>query len=90
MAAARGWTGQEWACLDELWGVKESGWRTDAGGPEGAYGIPQSYPGNKMASAGEDWLTNPATQIAWGLGYIAGRWISPCAALAQWTPQRGY
>jgi hypothetical protein len=35
-----------------------------------------------MASAGEDWMTNPQTQINWGLGYIAGRYHSPCGALA--------
>ena len=48
----------------------------------GAYGIPQSLPASKMASAGADWQTNPATQIAWGLGYIQGRYGSPCGAWA--------
>jgi hypothetical protein len=33
-----------------------------------------------MASAGADWRTNAATQIEWGLTYIAGRYGSPCAA----------
>jgi hypothetical protein len=33
-----------------------------------------------MASAGDDWRTNPATQIRWGLGYIGSRYGSPCAA----------
>ena len=33
-----------------------------------------------MASAGSDWRTNPATQIKWGLGYIASRYGSPCSA----------
>jgi hypothetical protein len=35
-----------------------------------------------MASAGADWATNPATQIAWGLGYIADRYSTPCGAWA--------
>ncbi len=35
-----------------------------------------------MASAGADWQTNAATQIAWGLAYIAGGYATPCAALA--------
>jgi hypothetical protein len=35
-----------------------------------------------MASAGADWQTNAATQITWGLGYIAGRYSTPCGA---WT-----
>ena len=48
----------------------------------GAYGIPQSLPGSKMASAGADWRTNAATQINWGLGYIDARYGSPCGAWA--------
>jgi len=80
MAAARGWTGAEWTCLESLWD-KESGWNASASNPSsGAYGIPQSLPGSKMASAGSDWQTNPATQIEWGLGYIADVYGSPCGA----------
>jgi len=33
-----------------------------------------------MASAGGDWATNAVTQVRWGLGYIAGRYGSPCNA----------
>jgi hypothetical protein len=76
--AARGWSGQ-FSCLDSLW-TRESNWRVYASNPSGAYGIPQSLPGSKMASAGADWRTNPATQIRWGLGYIASTYGSPCAA----------
>ena len=65
-----------------LW-QKESNWRYTARNPSsGAYGIPQSLPGSKMASAGADWQTNPATQIKWGLGYIAARYGTPCSAWA--------
>jgi hypothetical protein len=81
MAAARGWAGAEWDALYALWN-QESGFRTDAGSPSHAYGIPQSLPGNKMASAGPDWMTNPATQIKWGMGYIAGRYSDPIGAWA--------
>ena len=56
-------------CLLDLWN-QESGWRYDAENASGAYGIPQALPGSKMASAGPDWETNPATQIEWGLTYI--------------------
>jgi hypothetical protein len=81
MAEARGWGG-EWGCLEKLWD-KESHWNERAMNRySGAYGIPQSLPGSKMASAGSDWQTNPATQIKWGLGYIAGRYKSPCGAWA--------
>lgn len=80
LAAARGWTGSEWYCLYQLW-QRESGWRTLAGNPSsGAYGIPQSLPGSKMASAGDDWRTNPSTQITWGMGYIARTYGTPCNA----------
>jgi hypothetical protein len=85
IAAEWGWTGVEWLCLDNLF-EKESNWRTEADNPSSsAYGIPQALPGNKMASAGADWLTNPATQITWGLGYIKGRYGTPCGAWAAWT-----
>jgi hypothetical protein len=69
----------QWTCLLKLWN-QESGWRYDAYNPSGAYGIPQSLPGSKMASAGSDWRTNPATQIKWGLGYISQIYGTPCGA----------
>ncbi|MBM7410565.1 hypothetical protein JOE38_000388 [Clavibacter michiganensis] len=79
--ASQGMGDDEYACLDYLW-TKESGWRVNAYNPSGAYGIPQALPGSKMASAGADWQTNPATQITWGLGYIESRYGSPCGAKA--------
>jgi hypothetical protein len=70
----------QFPCLNKLWN-KESNWRDTASNPSsGAYGIPQALPGSKMKSAGSDWRTNPATQIKWGLGYIEGRYGSPCKA----------
>lgn len=102
MAAAHGWTGKQWDCLLTLWNG-ESQWnhkalndntgnnRFDPGkvGRYGdAYGIPQSLPPNKMASAGPDWKTNPATQIKWGIGYIDDRYGNPCAALGKWRERR--
>jgi len=77
-----GWGSDQFRCLDLLW-TRESGWRADAyNASSGAYGIPQSLPGSKMASAGADWRTNAATQIDWGLGYIDARYGSPCGAWA--------
>lgn len=82
MVAARGWGANQFTCLDRLW-TKESNWNPYATNPSsGAYGIPQSLPASKMATAGGDWRTNPATQISWGLGYIAARYGTPCAAWA--------
>lgn len=67
-------------CLDRLW-TKESGWSTTATNrSSGAYGIPQALPGSKMSVYGDDWRTNPATQIKWGLDYIKGRYRTPCGA----------
>lgn len=80
LAATRGWTGDEWTCLNALW-TRESGWRHTADNPNSsAYGIPQALPGSKMSSAGGDWASNPATQVKWGLGYISNRYGSPCKA----------
>lgn len=90
MAAALGWTGSQWTALQELW-TRESGWNTFAKNPSsGAYGIPQSLPAGKMASVGSDYLTNPATQIKWGLEYIAGRYGSPAGAWAHETSAGWY
>ena len=81
MLASFGFATSQWSCLDSLWN-QESGWRYNAENASGAYGIPQALPGSKMASAGSDWLTNPATQIKWGLGYIKNTYGTPCNAWA--------
>jgi len=74
-----GFSTSQWGCLKDLWN-QESGWRYNAENASGAYGIPQALPGSKMASAGADWLTNPTTQIKWGLGYIKATYGTPCGA----------
>jgi hypothetical protein len=85
----RGWDYNQFSCLVKLWN-RESNWRWNATNKSsGAYGIPQSLPATKMASAGADWRTNPDTQIRWGLGYISGRYGNPCAALAH-SDRRGW
>ena len=79
-ASMYGWGGEQFSCLESLW-QKESGWNYLAyNDSSGATGIAQALPGDKMASAGEDWLTSARTQIIWGLGYIDGSYGSPCAA----------
>ncbi|GAA4150891.1 hypothetical protein [Leifsonia shinshuensis] len=78
--AAFGWGQDQMGCLISLWN-HESGWRADAyNTSSGAYGIPQSLPASKMASAGPDWMTNQNTQVNWGLDYINRSYGSPCAA----------
>ncbi|WP_341924660.1 lytic transglycosylase domain-containing protein [Nocardioides psychrotolerans] len=82
LLAEFGFSSDQFGCLDSLW-TRESGWNVYADNPSSsAYGIPQSLPGSKMASAGADWATNPVTQIRWGLGYIQDRYGSPCGAWA--------
>lgn len=85
-----GFSIDQMSCLDPLWD-HESGWNELAQNPSsGAYGIPQALPGDKMASHGGDWQTNPATQIAWGLDYIEGRYGSPCGAWEFWQANNWY
>ncbi|MFF8376263.1 transglycosylase SLT domain-containing protein [Streptomyces sp. NPDC015661] len=69
----------------------ESGWNhTATNSSSGAYGLVQALPGSKMASAGSDWKTNPATQIKWGLKYMNERYGSPNAAWAFWQANGWY
>lgn len=75
-----GFDASQFSCLDSLW-AGESDWDYTATNPSsGAYGIPQSLPATKMATAGADWETNPITQIRWGLQYISDAYGTPCAA----------
>ena len=81
IVASHGWAGSEFGCLVNLWN-RESGWNAHAANPSGAYGIPQALPGSKMGAAGGDWQNDYKVQIRWGVGYIAGRYGSPCGAWA--------
>ena len=70
---------------------RESGWDyTATNSGSGAYGLVQALPGSKMASAGADWRTNPATQIKWGLSYMNSRYGSPCGAWSFWQAHSWY
>jgi hypothetical protein len=100
MAGRYGWSsGPQWTCLDELW-TRESGWSQYAdtrktgldapGAAVYAYGIPQARPAAKLVAAGPGWLTDPATQIRWGLGYIASAYGTPCGAWAHETTDGWY
>ena len=92
MAAGAGWRGRQLHCLDQLWTRESAGtWNPTVTDPtSGAYGIPQAMPGSKMASAGTGWRTGAATQIRWGLGYIAIRYHTPCGAWAHEIAQGWY
>lgn len=79
-----GFGSDQWGCLEKL--VQgESNWNYKARNPSsGAYGLFQSLPGHKMGSVAGDWADNPVTQITWGLGYIKGRYGTPCGAYNTW------
>ncbi len=82
MLSMYGWGSDQFACFDKII-TQESGWNVSATNrSSGAYGIPQALPGSKMATAGADWQTNPATQIKWALGYVQARYSTPCGAWA--------
>ncbi len=84
MKSLYGWGGGNWPALYQLW-QGESGWNYKAlNKSSGAYGIPQSLPASKMASAGADWRTNPTTQIKWGLKYIKSVYGNPMNAYSKW------
>lgn len=69
----------------------ESGWDyTATNASSGAYGLAQALPASKMASAGADWKTNPATQIKWGLDYMNDRYGSPVGAWNFWSANHWY
>jgi hypothetical protein len=90
IAAQQGLNQQQWVCLDQLW-YQESKFQTTARNHRsGAFGIPQALPASRMASAGADWRTNPATQIKWGLSYIKVRYGTACNAWAHWKRDRWY
>lgn len=64
----------------------ESGWDYHAvNRSSGAYGLPQSLPAGKLASAGADWRDNPVTQLRWANNYAVGRYGSWEAAYHYWA-----
>lgn len=90
IATQAGLNQEQWVCLDSLW-YQESKFQTTARNHRsGAFGIPQALPASRMASAGADWRTNPATQVKWGLSYIKVRYGTACNAWAHWKRNRWY
>ena len=91
-----GWARQAGVSEDDLYTAltliyHESGCRVNAtNASSGAYGIPQSLPGTKMASAGADWETNPVTQIRWMIGYVTSRYGGWSQAMTWWWEHHWY
>lgn len=87
MMLEAGFGQDQWSCLESLW-TRESGWNQYSDNPTSdAYGIPQALPGSKM---GPGWQDNPEVQIRWGLGYVKGRYGTPCAAWSSFRAKGWY
>jgi hypothetical protein len=75
-----GMSQSEFGCLDALW-ISESDWDPTADNPtSSAYGIPQALTGGTHDNLPGDYMTNPVSQIRWGLWYIRESYGSACAA----------
>lgn len=84
LAAARGWTGDNWNALYVLW-MRESGWNPrSVNRSSGACGIPQALPCSKIPDK------STAGQIQWGLNYIQNRYGSPSNAMSHWQLKHWY
>lgn len=87
---ANGYSEADWSAA--TWIINhESGWNPQATNPSsGAFGICQSLPGSKMASAGADWQTNYQTQFKWFLSYVDGRYSGAQNAYNFWQVHHYY
>ncbi len=84
LLAAAGIPESDWQAVDYIVS-KESSWRHDAvNAGSGATGLCQSLPATKMASEGEDYMTNPVTQLRWCHKYAVQRYGGWWGAHAFW------
>ncbi len=81
LAIVNGIEGQEWECLDTLWGQNESGWFATAQNKvTSAFGIAQ-FLDSTWLGTGFKKSSDPEIQIKAGLVYIKNRYQTPCKAL---------
>ena len=80
---------RQYNCINALF-TRESKWNPLAGKVTSAYGIPQAFPGSKMAAFGSNWRTSPITQVKWGIWYADSRYGSACAAWSFWEAHGWY
>lgn len=74
----------DWAATDYIVS-HESSWITTNTNPiSGAYGLCQANPREKMASAGDDYMSNPVTQLKWCHSYSQQRYGGWWSSLAFW------
>ena len=82
--------GAQYGCAANII-TRESGWNVYATNrSSGAYGLAQALPAGKMASAGADWRTDPATQLRWMRAYVDARYGGACGAWAFWQAHAWY
>ena len=76
------WGDDQWDAFS--WIVNdESGWNPTAEEPSShAYGLGQALPASKMRGFGDDYLSNPVTQLRWMISYIKDRYGNPAAAFS--------
>ena len=90
MYRVQGGSERQWLCLKQLW-TRESHWNYKSRNKHGgALGIAQAYPATKMAISGNDYKTNPATQVVWGLRYIKSHWNNNACLALHHNITRGY
>jgi hypothetical protein len=81
---------KQYDCVNAVW-TAESKWNPQAGSPtSGPYGIPQAYPGSKMAAFGSNWRYSPLTQVKWGIWYVYSRYGTACNAYSFWRAHGWY
>ncbi|HEX7496646.1 MAG TPA: hypothetical protein VF349_08440 [Candidatus Limnocylindrales bacterium] len=81
---------KQYGCVNAVW-TAESKWNPQAGNAaSGPYGIPQAYPGSKMAAFGSNWRYSPLTQVKWGIWYVYSRYGSACNAYSFWRAHGWY
>lgn len=85
-----GLSNSEIGCEQNLTIMESGNTETATNSVSGAYGLPQALPASKMASAGSDWRTNPATQLTWLDGYAEERYGGLCEAWAYWQNHSSY
>ena len=78
----------DWAATDYIVS-HESSWNSAATNPSsGAYGLCQALPASKMASAGDDYKSNPVTQLKWCHDYANNRYGGWWKSFAYWEANR--
>ena len=78
----------EWAATDYIV-THESSWNPSAvNASSGATGLCQALPASKMASAGDDYMSNPVTQLRWCHDYAQSRYSGWWSAFAFWQANK--